>query len=271
MGNKVSVIVPAYNCSKYINKCIDSIINQTYDDIEPVIVNDGSKDNTREILEQYGDKIKLINKENAGVAEARNTGIKAATGDYIMFLDSDDYLELDCIEDIVTHQKKYNCDIVRFSYKIVYEDGKQTSPINYFTEEKLIQKSEFKENIYSFFISGIRFNSVWATLYKSDIIKDLSFLSGLKTAEDAIFSLNAYTNAQTVFLYPKQYYNYFQTGAGLTGSGLSVVQKYKCNFIFAKHTLKLLNQWGMGGIKYRILTLMRPIRLTFDKIKRSKS
>ena len=96
--NKVSVIIPVYNTSKYLDKCIDSLVNQTLDDIEFIMVNDGSTDNSKEIIEKWVKKdkrIKLYNKENGGQASARNLGLTKAEGEYIAFLDSDDYISYD--------------------------------------------------------------------------------------------------------------------------------------------------------------------------------
>ena len=93
---KISVIVPVYNVEKYLKQCLDSIVNQTYKNLEIIIVNDGTKDNSMKIVEEYlqDKRIKVINKENGGLSSARNIGIKEATGDYISFIDSDDYISL---------------------------------------------------------------------------------------------------------------------------------------------------------------------------------
>ena len=93
---KISIIIPAYNVEKYIDKCITSVINQTYDNIEAIIVNDGSTDNTALIIEKYSEvdnRIIVVNKENSGVSDSRNIGIENITGDYAFFLDSDDWIE----------------------------------------------------------------------------------------------------------------------------------------------------------------------------------
>ena len=104
MSGKVSVIIPVYNGEKTIEKCINSIINQSYKDLEIIIVNDGSTDNTYEICQKYSqkdDRIQVINQENKGVCLARNIGIKFSKGDYIQFVDSDDWLEPSIIADCI--------------------------------------------------------------------------------------------------------------------------------------------------------------------------
>ena len=120
---KISIIIPIYNTALYLNKCLDSIINQTYKNIEIILINDGSKDNSLKICQEYtfrDNRIILINKQNAGVSQARNDGIKIASGDYIMFVDSDDWLELNTIEICVNEIKNY--DLLLFPYIREFKD-----------------------------------------------------------------------------------------------------------------------------------------------------
>ena len=117
---KVSIIVPIYNAEEYLPKCIDSLINQTYQNIEIILLNDGSTDNTQNIIASYKDKrIIAINKKNTGIADTRNEGIKKSTGEYIMFVDSDDYLELNSIELLIKKLEKDKSDIVMFNYQLI--------------------------------------------------------------------------------------------------------------------------------------------------------
>ena len=109
------MVVPVYNVEKYLKRCLDSIINQTYKNIEIILVNDGSKDNSRDICEEYEknyENVSLINQENGGLSAARNTGLKYVKGEAVTFVDSDDWLELDAIEYYVDSMKKYNVDMV---------------------------------------------------------------------------------------------------------------------------------------------------------------
>ena len=126
---KVSIIVPVYNVEKYLKKCLDSLINQTLKEIEIIIVNDGSTDNSELIIkiytENYPDKIKVINKENGGLSDARNYGIPYATGEYIAFLDSDDYVELDTYEKMYNKAKEDGSDLVECDFIWEYPDRKK--------------------------------------------------------------------------------------------------------------------------------------------------
>ena len=119
---KVSVIVPVYNVEKYIRQCLESIINQTYKNLEIIVVNDGTKDNSMKIVEEYlsDERIKVINKENGGIASARNRGIDEATGEYISFVDSDDWLELNTYEKLV--EIIVDEDIIVFNYNRVDDE-----------------------------------------------------------------------------------------------------------------------------------------------------
>ena len=119
---KFSIIIPVYNVEEYIEQCLESIEKQTYHDYEVIIVNDGTKDKSMEIAKKY--PYKIINQKNQGLSVARNTGVKHATGDYILFLDSDDYLEEKTLSNIANSLKN-NPDVVRFQIKEVYEDGKE--------------------------------------------------------------------------------------------------------------------------------------------------
>ena len=110
---KISIIVPIYNTEKYLSKCIESLLNQTYNNIEIILVNDGSKGNSDIIVKKYKDeRIKYYKKDNEGIGKTRNFGITKATGDYLMFIDSDDYIKDTCCEEFINNIKKSKADIV---------------------------------------------------------------------------------------------------------------------------------------------------------------
>lgn len=152
---KVSVIVPAYNSKNYINACVDSLLAQTYPSVEIIVVNDGSTDETRDILLSYGDKIRLIDQENQGVSTARNHGLSEATGDYLLFVDSDDFIDANYIEKMVKAAVKYNSDLVLSGYIITDATGKAVQRV-----------------IPGDYVAGVdeiwayRLSSVWSRIYK---------------------------------------------------------------------------------------------------------
>ena len=151
--SKVSVIVPIYNSEKTINRCVESIINQTYKDIEILLINDGSIDNTLNILNDYANKDKrivVINKKNEGVSKTKNLGIKKAKSEFIMFVDSDDYIDKEAIKKLVLLQKKDNLDIIKFHYNNYVDDKLYNTELKYpnycvLDNEKKIK--EFKNKI----------------------------------------------------------------------------------------------------------------------------
>lgn len=118
---KFSIIIPVYNVEKYLKKCLDSVFNQTYKEYEVIVVNDGTKDNSMDIVKDYN--VKVINQKNQGLSAARNAGVKVATGDYLIFLDSDDYWEKELLKEL-SKSLKNNPDLVRFQINEVYEDGR---------------------------------------------------------------------------------------------------------------------------------------------------
>ena len=156
---KVSVIIPAYNCAKSIGKCLDSLERQEYGNIEVLVVDDGSTDDLSRVVESYG-QVTLIRKENGGVASARNTGLDAATGDYIMFVDSDDYLDDGCIQALMQEAKKQPADIIRFRFMWEYPNGTVMYDTNELPSRTYLTKEDFPQNVYHHMLVGIRFNSV---------------------------------------------------------------------------------------------------------------
>lgn len=130
---KVSVIVPVYNVAAYLPKCVASIQNQTERDIEIILVDDGSTDDCGDICENYAQndaRIKVLHQENGGLSEARNTGIHAATAEYLLFIDSDDYVDTDLVETVYTHAERTDADIVAYGYQKVSESGEVSYTYN---------------------------------------------------------------------------------------------------------------------------------------------
>lgn len=121
-----SIIIPVYNTEKYINKCVSSVLNQSYDDFEIIIVDDGSESQCAKYLDEYSKndfRIKVIHQKNKGLGGARNTGIKYAIGDYLFFLDSDDFIEQKALEISTYYLNQYNLDVLAYDLKLVNEEG----------------------------------------------------------------------------------------------------------------------------------------------------
>lgn len=170
--DKVSVIVPVYNIEQYLEECIDSIIHQTYEALEIILVDDGSTDLSSTICDKYkkiDNRIKVIHKENAGLASARNTGIKMSTGEFIIFVDGDDKIKINTIETLFFLLKDYNCDI-----SMVLS---QLSP--YLSNEIMVNNSE-EMLLHILYISSFE---VWGKLFKRELFDNITFPEG-KILED---------------------------------------------------------------------------------------
>ena len=168
----ISVILNVYNCEKYIKKWLDSIVNQTYKDIEIIIVNDGSKDNTLKIIKEYKDKrIKIINnKKNMGLSLSRNVGIDNAKGDYLFFVDSDDYIEKDAIEYLYNLCKKYKVDMATCNSLDVYDYDTSAKSI-----EEEITVEPGTSLLKKILLSENRKGTIWNKLIKKELFDDIRF------------------------------------------------------------------------------------------------
>ena len=276
MNKKLSVIIAAYNAAATIKKCINSIFDGTDEDVvqkvEVIVVDDGSADETAETAAKFKDRIKLIRlSENGGsVAKTRNIGLSAASGEYITFLDADDYYERGAVARMLDYIGEFKPDIIRFGCMIVCPDKTERIPNYNPNGIFFVDKAAFKDEIYPLFISGIKLNSVCLAAFRRDIAKGVRFPERFRTAEDAAFALEIYTNAESVLFVPDRLYRYVQSGGGLTGSGLGIFEKFKYNFMLVPLMLGRLKKWGMNTIRWKIKTIMRPFFLAADKIKRMK-
>ena len=211
---KVSVIVPVYNVEDYLEKCLDSVIGQTFEDIEIICVNDGSTDNSLDILNEYEKKdnrIKVISQENAGLAEARNVGMKHACGEYLLFLDSDDWLELECIEELYANAKNNDSDMVLFN-SIEIKENNQTRERIYIKPKKK-KKIDFDNFSFDYsFKKRLVMNSlfvVWSKFYKTSFLKENKIeFKDFRLFEDVPFHIETMIRAERISYLPKVLHNY---------------------------------------------------------------
>lgn len=200
---KVSVIVPVYNVEKYLKQCLDSIVNQTYKNLEIIIVNDGTKDNSMKIVEEYlqDKRIKVINKKNGGLGSARNRGIEEATGDYISFVDSDDYIDLNMYEKLINVIRGE--EIIIFNHSRFDDITGEIVKKNY-TKESKMKKLEKRIN---YLYSNIE-NSCWNKIYKADFIKKNKFRFMEILYEDVCWNIEVFYKAEKVRLLNEDFYFY---------------------------------------------------------------
>ncbi len=209
MNKKISIIVPIYNVEKYIDKAMESIVNQTYKNLEIILINDESKDKSIKICEKYiknDTRIKLVNQKNKGLSGARNTGLENATGEYIMFIDPDDTFELDACENLYKEIEKTNADYVIANYRNMDEDDtKWDKPAFDINKYKKMQVS-IKEPTRCFYVMN---SGVWNKIFRKEFLDAIKVKFVEKTpAEDAIFTTYCFIKAQKVYYTPEIVYNY---------------------------------------------------------------
>lgn len=205
MSARVSIVIPAYNAEKYLGECLDSALNQTHHNVELVIVNDGSKDNTKVILDQYAaryENIKVIHTENGGVSRARNIGLDNANGDYIMFLDSDDLLVPNALEILLQDLTDNNADI---AIGLMSDGTDNRDATIEGTTLCLWQGTEAMEK--SLEDSPFTYSSC-AKLYKRQILENVRFIEGRKIHEDSYFVFCAFLEHPTVVARDVPIYKY---------------------------------------------------------------
>lgn len=206
MDKKVSVIVPVYNTSVYLKKCMDSLINQTLNEIEIICINDGSTDNSLEILEAYASndsRIKILNQENQGQSAARNAGIEIAKGEYIGFLDSDDCAKSTMFEKLYKNAKEFNSDISMCSIE-VFDEKTKVSHSNDYMSLDLFGKA-FENRVFSpcetydflFRICVVPWNKIYKKSFLT--INNLKFIENLNF-EDNVFFMDTHTSAERISL-----------------------------------------------------------------------
>lgn len=226
----ITIIVPVYNVEKYINECVDSLINQTYKNLEIILVDDGSKDKSGAVCDDYAlldTRVKVIHKQNEGLGFARNTGLKAAQGKYVTFIDSDDKADADLVENLLNGICESNGDTCIGGFKRISENG----VIDF---EERYDKAVFEgENVYNNLFArmlgsapdkhdAIRM-SVWNVLYSMDIVRrhNIEFPSErVFISEDIIWDSEYYKYAKKAIVIDSTAYNYRITPGSLT-------QKYK--------------------------------------------
>lgn len=217
---KISVILPAYNAEKYVSKTLESLLTQTLKETEFICVNDGSKDGTLKVLkefEQNDERIKIIDKKNEGVWKARMDGIKAATGQYIAFIDADDYVENVFLEELYKSITKNNADIAVCGFRRIDEKtGKVLSQEMKYEENKIIEKEKNFEEVISIN------TALWNKLYKTEILKNLNDLSNPpRILEDMMFLSMVYQKTNKISFVDNYLYNYMV----IEGSAMNTLKK----------------------------------------------
>lgn len=217
---KVSIIVPIYNVEKYLDRCIQSLVNQTLNDIEIILVDDGSPDNCPSMCDEYAQKdnrIKVIHKQNAGLGYARNSGLEIATGKYVAFVDSDDYVDTSMYEALYKRAETINVDVVYcgFNTEVSKNKWRESKEVN---KDQLWEGNNVKEFMYNMIASGkgvrqerLYQMSVWHAIYRRDIIINHNILFPSErdvVSEDIPFQVDFLKNANKVLYLNAHFYYY---------------------------------------------------------------
>lgn len=222
---KISLIVPIYKVEKYLNKCIESLLNQTHKDLEIILVNDGSPDHCPQMCDEWAKKdhrIKVIHKINGGVSSARNVGLDVATGEYIQFVDSDDFLELNACERLLNEITTRHADLVTCNMRLINFNLKQPNLQDFHTDNQV----EYLKTLYKVHL----FNSPVNKIYKKELIKT-KFIEGQKYSEDFLFNCEYIKNCQCLSYINDSLYNYVATPDSSVNSYSALCFPNQCRVI----------------------------------------
>lgn len=214
MDSIISVIIPVYNVELYIAQCLESVVQQSYASLEIILIDDGSTDASGQICDAFAvkdDRIRVIHQENAGAAAARNTGLDTATGEYLVFADSDDWLERDAYSYMLEELKKEQADIVQCSYRDIYVN-KQIDQIC-----KASGSSYDQVSFLARFTEDWTCGLLWDKLFKREVFKNIRFETG-HIIDDEFFTYQGVMNAKKVICRDRIVYNYRMRRSGATGN-----------------------------------------------------
>lgn len=209
MESMISVIIPVYNSEKYLCNCIESILDQTYRNIQIIAIDDGSTDKSGVMLDQYAKndcRMEVYHIQNSGVSTARNIGLKYAVGEYITFVDSDDVLDLNMYDVMIKMIIETDSDIVHCGYKKINLDGSFKMVLG--TNKKLCFKRD--EGVFHLIKGDLFTGALWNKVYRKEIIKDLKFNETIKINEDVLFNFYAFKNARETVFIDLPLYHYYE-------------------------------------------------------------
>lgn len=230
---KVSIIIPVYNCEDYLDECLKSVLRQTEKRIEIILINDGSTDNSKSIIEKYvklDERIILVNQQNSGVSVARNNGINNAKGKYIMFIDSDDWIEECTIERMLHYASQYSVKYVRIAcMKEMIDIGRKKISDIIFDDVTYIDREDFKYKIFDAFVETYSLNSPCLFIIERTYIIDnnISFNQNSFYAEDFSFNIEIFKKLESAVFLPYPYYHYVNNLQSITTKTNKHIAKLK--------------------------------------------
>ena len=256
---KVTVVIPIYNVEKYLNRCVESVVSQTYKNLEIILVDDGSSDHCPEMCDQWAEKdcrIKVIHKVNAGLGMARNTGIENATGEYIFFFDSDDYVDLTLVEKCVSDAGSHGSDVVIFGCADAFDNG-TVKPISLNVPQLFYDRAEILRYLLpGMFTYAMGFGtSCCMKMFKLDVIQreGLCFYSERELiSEDTFFALEFFSKIKRVSILNENLYFYYKRMGSLTSSFRRDRQE-KNNIFLEKSLAFIKNQKLPDTLKHHVV------------------
>ena len=235
----ISIIVPVYNVEQYLDECVNSIIKQTYTNLEIILIDDGSTDTSGKMCDEYAGKderIKVVHKENGGLSSARNAGLDICTGEYISFIDSDDYVEIDFIGYMYRSLQSNNVKMLGCKWRFVFLNGKIEEE-----EKTLIEQNESQKDFFKNLLYGKRAIGQWAYLFKKEIFNNLRFKEGV-LFEDSDIMYKIVNKCDKIAISNKQLYFYRFRQGSITNSMFDERKIYlieasdnMCKFVLDKY------------------------------------
>lgn len=250
MNYLISVVVPVYNASNFITRCIDSILSQDYTNIQLILINDGSKDNSLEICKDYENKderVLVYDQVNKGVSAARNQGIELATGDFICFVDSDDFIDKQYLSTFLSFDIDYNKTII---LQDILRVKNNKSEKNCKFEDEFIEKDNFDKLLTKYKI--FRFGYPFSKFYKSSILKEkkIRFNTNIHFSEDLLFFIEYLKYVDSVKLCSKALYNYVDVGNSLSYAYHSFESEIECYYEMIRATNSLKSKFLINDERY---------------------
>lgn len=261
MSEKISIIIPAFNCQNTIEKTIKSVLNQSYKNLEIIIINDGSTDNTLDILielEKIDKRIIVINQDNKGVSATRNKGIEVATGEYIAFVDADDILDKNMYLIMINKILKYDSDLCLCSYREI--DKFNIEYKKFAWDDKVLYKEDINKILIPMMIMPLKgeqyiMGSVWRFICKSSIIKKVRFKENVSMAEDMLFCIEVYSLCNKLNTINECLYDYYRYSN--TSMQRYVHNNMNKNYIYHEYLINLLKKYNLFDNNYERYFLNR--------------
>lgn len=252
MNDLVSVIIPVYNIEHFIERCINSVIHQTYKNLEIILVDDGSKDNSGKICDNYSEednRIKIVHKDNGGLSSARNAGLEISRGDFITFIDGDDWIDKDYISKCMERLLESKVDVLITPYIREYADKSVPNELfsgNYYVMDSELVTEKIFRRFFGLYKNELKdaskiddLSTAWGKVYKREFCKNVRFVdTKIIGTEDAWYNINVFYNVKSVLYYGDVYYHYNKENQG------SLIRSYNTDLFFGwKNLYQYMNNF----------------------------